>query len=416
MQTTTRCFISSLIFSLTLPWTALAQQTPAEETEPQGPASFAESLKQGKTAIGLRWRFEDVSQDGFVKDAHAFTLRTTVGYTTARFKGFSFKIEAENVAELGNNLYNNAGAGSANNRVRNRPVVADPALTQIGQVFVSFDRGDTELTLGRREIKLGDSRFVGNVGWRQHHQSFDAFTFRNSSLEKVTFDYGFISKAHRIFGDSQPMSSHYLNAAIQAGGAGTLTLYGYLLDYDRIQNAGRSSATWGAELKGARPFGGDGNKMLWEIEAAEQSDAGDNPRQIDAGYLNALLGVTTKAVTVKLGFEVLEGSLQGGQFNTPLATLHKFNGWADKFLSTPTHGLEDLYLSVGGKAGKIGWVAIYHDFSAENLDVDYGEELDVQLTYKAPWGQGFGIKGAFYERDRFASDTDKLMFWTTYGF
>ncbi len=409
MTTSTRLFAACLILGLSLPFAALAQQ-PAEEPPAEGPASFTESLKQGKAAVGLRLRFEDVSQDGFAKDAHAFTLRTTVGYTTAAFKGFSFKIEAENVAELGNDLYNNAGRSGNSNGVRGRPVVADPALTQINQVFLRFDRGDTGLTLGRREIVLGDARFVGNVGWRQHHQSFDAFTFSNSSLERVTFDYGFIARAHRIFGDSQRMASHYLNAGIKAGGAGTLTLYGYLLDYDRVQDAGRSATTWGAELKGGN------KKMLWELEAAEQSDAGDNPRQIDAGYLHALLGAKLKAVTVKLGFEVLEGSPRSGQFNTPLATLHKFNGWADKFLSTPTHGLEDLYLSVGGKAGKVGWAAIYHDFSAENIGVDYGQELDVQLTYKAPWGQGFGFKGAFYERDRFATDTDKLMFWTTYGF
>ena len=28
---------------------------------------------------------------------------------------------------------------------------------------------------------------------------------------------------------------------------------------------------------------------------------------------------------------------------TPLATLHKFNGWADLFLTTPNAGLEDAY-------------------------------------------------------------------------
>ncbi|MFT5806450.1 MAG: hypothetical protein ACI9LG_000713 [Moritella dasanensis] len=46
-------------------------------------------------------------------------------------------------------------------------------------------------------------------------------------------------------------------------------------------------------------------------------------------------------------------------FATPLATLHKFNGWSDQFLNTPTQGLADLYLSVSSKvaggsaAGKV---------------------------------------------------------------
>ena len=409
MITFTRLIACSLLFLLALP-PALSAQEAADEAPPSEPVSLAQALKQGKAAVGLRLRFEDVDQDGFAKDAHALTLRTTVGYTSATYKGFQLKLEAENVAELGNDLYNNAGAGSSNNGVRDRPVVADPALTEINQAFLRLDRGDTELTLGRREIVLGDSRFVGSVGWRQHHQSFDAFTLRNSSLAKVTFDYGFIARTHRIFGDSQPMASHYLNAAIKAGGAGTLTLYGYLLDYDRARDAGRSTATWGAELKGGK------KKLLWELEAAQQNDAGDNPGEIDAGYLHAIVGAKLITVTVKLGFEVLEGSARDGRFNTPLATLHKFNGWADKFLATPTGGLEDFYLSVGGKVGQVGWVAIYHDFSAENGGASYGEELDVQVTYKAPWGQGFGFKGAFYDADTFATDTDKLMLWTSYNF
>ncbi len=408
MNTSTRLSALFLIFLLALS-SGLFAQAPAEPKS-ESPQSFGDALKQGKGYVGLRFRWEDVSQDGFTKDASALTLRTTVGYKTAAYKGFSFKIEAENVAEMGDDEYNNRGAGSYWNGVTDRPVVADPALTKINQAFISLDHGDTKLTLGRREIILGDARFVGNVGWRQHHQSFDAFTLTNKSFDKVTFDYGYIDKVHRIFGDTLPMSSHFLNAKIKAGGAGMLTLYGYLIDYDRPQNSGRSSTTYGIELKGSK------NKMLWELEVADQSDAGDNPGQIDAGYFNAVLGVKASKVTVKLGLEVLEGSAADGQFNTPLATLHKWNGWADKFLGTPTNGLEDLYLSLGGKAGKFGWAAIYHDFGAESTGASYGEELDLLLTVKAPWGQGFGLKGAFYDADTRATNTDKLMFWTTYKF
>ncbi|MEM7353329.1 MAG: alginate export family protein, partial [Acidobacteriota bacterium] len=144
----------------------LAQTDPAKEAE-----SFTEALKKGEAKITLRYRFEDVRQDGFAKDAHASTLRTTVGYTTQPYKGFSLKIEAENVAEIGNDLYNNRGAGSDFNGVTDRPVVADPALTDINQVFLRYQHDKTDLRLGRQEIVQDDSRFIGNVGWRQHHQS-----------------------------------------------------------------------------------------------------------------------------------------------------------------------------------------------------------------------------------------------------
>ena len=411
MNTTLRHNGFILLAALAMPALLLAQSD-----EPEEGSSLRRALEQGETTLRLRYRYEDVSQDGFDKDAHASTLRTTLGYKTQPYRGFSLELEAENVATLGNDLYNNRGAASDGNGVRDRPVVADPELTEINQAFLRFERGDTELTLGRREIVLGDFRYIGNVGWRQHHQSFDAFTLTNTSLRHTTMSYGYIDKVHRIFGDTQPMSSHFLNAAVKAGEIGTVTLYGYLLDYDRRQDASRSSSTYGIELRGERPSGSAGNKWLYEIEVATQSDAGDNPRRIDAEYLSGVFGGQVRGVTVKAGWESLGGSVQDGQFNTPLATLHAWNGWADKFLATPTNGLEDLQLSVGGKAGKVAWKAIYHDFKAATGDADYGQELDLQLTCKASWNQVFGFKAALYDAETFATDTDKLMFWTTYQF
>ena len=43
------------------------------------------------------------------------------------------------------------------------------------------------------------------------------------------------------------------------------------------------------------------------------------------------------------GYEVL-GADDGAaltSFQTPLATLHKFQGWADKFLTTPPNGIRE---------------------------------------------------------------------------
>ena len=45
-----------------------------------------------------------------------------------------------------------------------------------------------------------------------------------------------------------------------------------------------------------------------------------------------------------------EGADKGApftSFQTLLATLHKFQGWADKFLTTPPNGIRDLYGSAG---------------------------------------------------------------------
>jgi hypothetical protein len=381
----------------------------------EGAESFGDALKGGKAGLSFRYRYETVSDDGVAsgKDAQASTLRTALSYRTAAYKSWSFFLEAENVAAIGNDDYNNSGAGSLWNGVTDRPVVVDPAITELNQAYGRWDNGTTQVTIGRQEILLGDQRYVGAVGWRQNHQSFDAFNVASTVVENWMFDYSFVDRVNRIFGDHQEMAGHLANAKYAWDGIGALTLYGYVLDYD--QALALSSSTFGVELAGGRALE-NGWKVLYEFEAAQQSDAGDNPNDVDAGYLHAALGAAGK-VTFKVGLEVLDGSPEDGQFRTPLATLHKFNGWADKFLGTPTNGLEDLYMQLGGKTSSgLAWLLFYHDFSAATGGASYGSEIDLQLTYTTRKGIALGLKGALYDADAYSADTDKWMLWTAYGF
>ncbi len=376
--------------------------------------TFRESLSAGEATVSLRYRYENVDQDAFDKDAHASTLRTLLGYRTAPFRGFSLYLEGENVTVLGNEkTFRNLGAGSLGNGVTDRPVVADPEITEVNQAYLRYKNGETELTAGRQEIALRDQRFVGPVGWRQNHQSFDAFRITTQALTNTTLTYAFIDNTNRIFGDNKAMASHLLDATVKLP-FGKLSLYDYRLDYDNLADAVLSTNTYGVELVGKQEAGSI--SWLYELEFARQRDTGDNPNNVDAGYLHAAFGAAFPKVTARLGFEVLEGSPEDGRFTTPLATLHKFNGWADLFLNTPGTGLEDLYLQVSGKAGKVGWMAVYHDFGAESSSADYGKELDLQLTYKTAWAQQLGLKAAVYDSDGFATDTRKIWFWTAYTF
>jgi hypothetical protein len=389
----------------------IAGAVAGEETS----VSFGDALKGGKAGISFRYRFENVSDDAAAsgKEANASTLRTTLSYTTQTYKKWSFFVEAENVAVVGDDDYNNRGAGGLANGVTDRPVVVDPAMTELNQTYARWDNAETRVTVGRQEILLGDQRYVGPVGWRQNHQSFDALSLVNTGVENWTFYYSFIDTVNRIFGDSQAMAGHLANAKYAWEGVGALTLYGYLLDYDAP--SALSSSTFGVELSGKRGLE-SGLSLLYELEAAQQSDAGDNPRNVDAGYFHAAIGASGR-VTVRAGIEILEGSPADGQFGTPLATLHKFNGWADKFLATPVNGLEDIYFQVAGKMPQgLNWVVFYHDFGATEGSASYGSEIDIQLTYKTSRGIGLGLKGALYEADSHAEDTDKWMLWASYGF
>ena len=390
----------------------LATPSIADDTPPQ---SFSEALTSGKTVLSVRYRLETVSQVGFAEDAQASTLRTGLSYSSERYRGFRFFLEAENVTAVGDDDdYNNAGADSLNNRVRDRPVVADPELTQINQVYVEFGGDKTALRAGRQEINLGNQRFVGSVAWRQHHQSFDAVTFTTKAIPNTALSYHYLDKVHRIFGDRRPMSSHLLHTEIQVNEKDKLSAYGYLLDYELAADLGLSRTTYGLRYAGSR---GDDTRFSYALEYAQQQDSGDNPLDIDADYLLVELGIGNKTWNATVGYESLSGSPTQGSFATPLATLHKFNGWADKFLRTPTLGLVDLYAAIGGSHGRFKWRIIYHDFQPEDGDgEDYGSELDALATWKAKNGLLFGLKLAFYDAKGFATDTDKIMFWTAYRF
>lgn len=376
--------------------------------------TLREALSTGKVTLDLRYRYEDVRDDAVgEKHARASTLRTALGYRTRLYRGFSFELEAESVAVLGNELFANRGAGSRDNGVSDRPLVADVAGTEIQQAVLRYLGNRWRLAAGRQELRLGDERFVGNVGWRQNRQSFDALRV-DSSLGGLRFSYFLIDRVNRISGGSQELAAHLLNVGFDLQNVGRFTLYGYLLDYREPAASGLSTATWGLEFAGKRRRL-RGGSWLYEVEHARQSDHADNPSRIDVGYSFLMAGAALPRLTLKLAWERLEGSADDGQLRTPLATLHRHNGWADRFLVTPTEGLEDLSLQLGGRLGQIGWLLRHHDFAAASSSRSYGRELDLELTWASQQGVELGLKGALYEADGFAADTRKWMLWASWG-
>lgn len=388
-----------------------AQDPEAEEEKP----TFAEALSGGRAAVNLRYRFEFVDEDNRALDGRASTLRTTLAYGTRPFHGFRVYLQAENVTNVGfANEHNNRGFGDSANGVTDRPVIADPPGTEMLQAYLEYATGDSTLQLGRQVVNLDDQRHVGAVGWRQHWQSHDAIRFRNTSLGNLTFNYAFLDRVHRIFRDKLETSTHLLNAQWKFEDVGTLTGYGYLLRYDDDANGNLSRDTFGAEFKGSRPAGDV--TLHYEVEYAHQSAAGNNPRRVSADYVHLVGGVGYRKFTFRVGWEKLSGSAPDGQFLFVLGTNHAFNGWVDKFLSTPTNGLQDLLFRLDGPLGPLSWQLRYHDFRASTGGVRYGSELDFLVSYTAPWRQSFALKGGVYDADRFSADTTKLWLYTAYSF
>lgn len=378
--------------------------------------NLIEALSSGDAYIDLRFRYELVDDAAFVNNGNASTLRTKLGYKTAPFKGLSGTIEFEHSAEIFGGDYNNGINGKGT-----YPTIIDANHTEVNQAFLNFDDIDkTTVIAGRQAINIGNQRFVGTVGWRQNDQTYDAVAVVNKSIEGLTALYGYVWNVNRIFGNDHPMGdlktkTHVINASYNGIKGLTVEGYGYLIDLDAVAVKGLNSKTFGVRASGSHELQSD-TKLLYAAEYANQTDYKANPMSFSIDYYNAEAGLNFKGFTVKGGIENLGSEGGVASFKTPLATLHLFNGWADKFLNTPGAGLRDIY----GQASYIvsgtntdldgtNITFVYHDFGSDFGSVDYGSEINVSVSTKLVDQFNVLLKFAKYDANAFSTDTTK--FW-----
>ncbi len=371
------------------------------------------ALSGGDIALNLRYRHEHINQDGRLEDASASTLRSRITLKSGTVGGFMGLLEVDNVSYVGSERFNNTENGKTQ-----YPVVADPDYTEINQVFFSYAFDDNnKTTFGRQRINHGGQRFIGGVAWRQNEQTFDAARLQFSPTDKLSIDYSYMWRANRVFGPAGDDNNftgdnHAAIAAYQFNAQHSLSGFAYLLDMD--ENPALASSTYGLKYQGSIIVSGDISLSL-NLAYAEQSDYKNSPLNYDAGYYFGELSAKFQPVTVAIGHEVLVSD-NGVSFKTPLATLHKFQGFADKFLATPTDGIKDSYLKVSSKVGGVKLLAVYHFFEAENGGMNYGSEIDFVAAYALSKNYSVVFKYAAYDADDYSSDTDKAWLMLTAAF
>ncbi|KXI30692.1 alginate export family protein [Paraglaciecola hydrolytica] len=366
------------------------------------------ALTTGKASADFNLRYENVSQDNALKDASALTLRTLLSYTTGKVNGWSAMLEVEDTRiVMGQGDYSVPQTGY-NSGIYS--VIADPEHTELDQAYMQYSSDTFTAKLGRQVIAWDGQRFIGHVGWRQDRQTYDGISAKYNPTKELTLNYAYLTQRNRIFAEAldQDSKDHLFNAAYKTS-VGTVTAYGYLLELDNSTD--NALDTYGVSFSGSSTAGEV--KVLYTAEYATQSSESAASDK-DADYMLLEGGVVFSGITAKLGYEVL-GSDDGAYgFATPLATLHKFNGWADTFLNTPAQGLVDTYVSLGGKAAGGAWTVMYHDFAADEASAtvdDLGSELD--LSYGRSYGANYsaGIKYSAYSGGSGIADTDKLWLW-----
>jgi hypothetical protein len=373
----------------------------------------------------IRPRYEYVDMDGLEETANAFTNRLMLGVGADLFQtsGLSVYLEATNV--IGNDDFFDTTKDDVSDKGV-YPIVADPDQTRITQAYVDWKVGSTLVRVGRQGVNLDNQRFIGTVNWRQMPQTYDAVALVNNGIENLNLLAAYVWQVNRIFAkDSMPIldsdrgdqfdtGSVLLHASYKFDDMLTLTGYGYL-----IQDL---HDTWGIAATGK--YGFDGGNLSYRAEYAVQTDPSFDDvltdPTADADYYNIEANMVMNGIIAGAQYEVLGAGDDGnGPFSTPLATLHAHNGWADMFLGTPADGLVDLNFKLGYKAAGFGVAkVIYHDFSSDRGDTDYGTEWDVVYKNKIPGVKGVTglLKAAFYNADEYKVDTTKFWAMLDYKF
>ena len=367
-------------------------------------ADLSQAVSESSVKLKFRYRYEYVDIEGFDKEAGASTLLSRLSWTSGNLGNWHAGVDADYVAVLGAERYNS----TANGRTQ-YPVVADPEGFDLNQAFLRYEDDGFTGTIGRQRILHPDQRFIGGVAWRQNEQTYDSVRAEFKAGAKLSVDYAYVWNVNRIFGPedgAQPAewrsNSHFLLSKLTLADKHKLEGFAYVLDFENGNGLPNSTATYGVSYRGKL------GPVQVDATLATQSDYADSPLSYDAEFISVAAAVKlTDGLTAKANYDVLGSDDGVAAFRTPLATLHKFQGWADLFLVTPAAGIEDTNAGLAGTLGGVRWAATYHQFRSDEGAIDYGDELNFIANYKITDGVKTQFKFANYRADDFGTDTTR---------
>jgi len=398
----------------------------------------------------LRPRYQFTDKKATTADAgHQLTNRTNLNFSAKLFEvdGFNGTMELNAVNDFGTEAQTNKDVGG------------EATVAKISQANISYTVAGVTGIAGRKTVNLDNQRFIGSVGWKQNFQTLDlaavaygtgdfnilaAYVYGVNAIADDGYNYGRGMYYGNLDLDpgrnngngpnltlSGRTNSVAVNASYKIFDPLKITGYAYLL--------GSASDTYGLAATG-KFKAAEGVAMNYRAEFAMQAAAslstvadgtlgggtGHKDSALgDAMYMNLDFGANIYGILAGLNYEVLGGADakddKTTSFQTPLATKHKFNGWADQFLATPGTGLADFNFRVGYKSKPVGKaLLVYHMFGAAadgttasgiKAGDAYGSEIDLLYTRAVPNVSGLNVlvKGAIFMND------DKVNGATSYN-
>ncbi len=360
-----------------------------------------------KPYLEFRPRYENVHVKGSSKkDASALTIRTKVGVKIGSIFGInnlSAQIEAIDVSAAVDNYAPQSSKYET---------VADPHNDRITQAFLSYKLGGISFIVGRKYVAIDDHRFIGTVGWRQMPQSFGVIAVAGKPIQGLDFLIAGIYERKGILDkfnvdwkmDKMPI---IIDVGYTVMPALRIKAFSYLIT--------DCSNTYGIKLSGKVDLGGI--KFSYLGEYAKQTDPYENDNlpqkpDIDTDYYRLKVGASAFGFFGNVMYTVFgdsDGKDRG--FAVPLATNHKFDGWADVMLYGAgngfDYGMKEIAVSAGYKHPVIGKFMIsYLTFDADKSQTELGGSKDIgseiDVLYVKKFTKRFSVlaKAAFYDADK----------------
>ncbi len=433
----------AVLFSL-----VLSNQAAQAEEEVLPEYTIMDAIKTGKNMTSFRLRYEHVDQDGLARDADGITLRSLVGWQTAPYKNFSFAFQAIDVSKLMDDFDDSTVGGITSPATVQAgksafPKIVDPDETNINQVYLDWTGvKNTRVRLGRQQVNLDNVRFVGDIAFRQVMQTFDGISVMTKAVPDMDIFLAHFETVNQINTRNRTDGAlEVVNAKYYLTPTETISGYGYLSSFDNLgfgngwfgggaanAAANQSNKVFGVRADGIHPFNPN-LRAVYTAEYAKQSDYSGGDSRIDAYYYKVGGGVGIDFLTIRLDQELLSSNNGTYAFQTPFGTNHLFQGWVDKFLATPRHGMRDTFVTATYRLNDWLFFADYHVF---NSDVDftkttgglgnkYGTEWNAAVTYNVNKNIMTKVEyGKYSEDDQYSPtrirDTEKLWLTAMYTF
>ncbi|MEP7067899.1 MAG: alginate export family protein [Usitatibacter sp.] len=389
---------------------ALAQQ-------PGDAFSIGESLARGRLTLELRPRYNRIEESDYPETAKGVTLRATLGWRSAPYRGFRVTVEGIHADHLGRKSFNDDPALFG---ISPYPLLPDPRYTGVNQAHVEYTGIEgVRVKLGRQIVRVDNQRWVSDNDFRQIPQVFEGISAVYNAIDNTELAASRFWRVRTSSGETSDLTLSVLRAAWNPLPGHSLSAYGYF--HDQAQNgaftgfADNSYRVIGLKADGAA-HGFGAIDIPYVAEYAQQRPYADGDARVRGNYWRVGAGLASASWTVRFDQEV-KGS-HGGQYGLqmPLTDFYAFNGWTLHFFNTPRQGLRDRWLTLRYALGAATFYGETHRFRSDFGSTDFGRETDLGVTCVLNQNSVVRLQYARYDPGAATLDPSIRKTWLTVSY